>query len=104
VNICWNLNYAGIQGWSLPGIECTPNAFSSKRPFDTLFREDANPNGAWEGFEGTPFINVQSIGYWAEAYGVFGTPDPGVKSMVDGNRNCVPAQQKYFVWPARNLH
>ena len=61
---CSNLVYAGYDDWRLPSIAQVGGGAAE---LDTLFSANGNPSGAWEGFVGTPFTDVQIDYYWSTA-------------------------------------
>ena len=63
-NYCATLTIYGYSDWRLPSVHKTDDATGSMSypELDTLFRTNGSPYGAWEGTNGTPFINVQPGG------------------------------------------
>jgi hypothetical protein len=60
---CDSVTVGGYSNWRLPSVAQDGGAAE----LDTLFRANGDPNGEWEGHEGTPFTNVQEYPpYWTD--------------------------------------
>lgn len=84
---CSNLVFATYDDWRSPSVA----QGIGTAEFDTLFRVNGNPSGTWEGFAGTPFINISiDYRYWS---GVVDAPDFSAYAVDLYNGNVASREQ-----------
>jgi hypothetical protein len=101
-NYCDNLVTNGYSDWRLPSVSTSGGAAE----LNTLFRAGGNPAGAWEGTNGTPFVNVDTAvptgNYWSSSK----SPTPDYYwYLAIGLEGGISDQTEYdgsvWVWPVR---
>jgi hypothetical protein len=97
VAYCDNLVTNGYSDWRLPSVAHDGGAAE----LDTLFRKDGKLSGAWEGYAGTPFTDVQDNLYWSGTSFANMTGNAWYIGMGGGSVEGFVKSFPCYVWPVR---
>ena len=104
LTFCDNLVTNGYSDWRLPSVnrQDGPGGPMGNAELDTLFRANGNPSGAWEGFQGTPFTDIQSD-YYSSSTTYSGSSSASWVVIMDGGVVNYGVTKTFpcFVWPVR---